>query len=171
VTPSEFRIASVSRARQDTPLLDNKQVLLALCGLGLAGECAEVVEAFMSPRSVDIDVIKEVGDVLWYIDRLLMTIDNDFVRVYAGDFHESDERTCWSLILHAGSIADLVKKHLFHGIPLKVPELVDFSTRIVSCLHHILRAVESSVPQAMQMNVEKLAKRWPNGFEVGAIAA
>ena len=64
-----------------------------------------------------------------------------------------------------GEVADMVKTHLFQGHPLDIDhlakELGDISWYIAITAHAIGYDLES----IMQANIDKLLKRYPNGFE------
>lgn len=75
--PEEFRHATqiISRTT-DTPL-NGTDGRLALMALGLAGEAGEVADEvkkyLFHGKPLDRDhLVKEIGDVLWYVDRLLI---------------------------------------------------------------------------------------------------
>ncbi len=67
----------------------------------------------------------------------------------------------------AGEFAELVKKHLFHGIPLDkdacIKELGDVLWYVMYCAQY----VGSSLEEVAQKNNEKLRARYPNGWELG----
>lgn len=64
----------------------------------------------------------------------------------------------------AGECTDIIKKHLFHGHALDVEhlakELGDVAWYIAVCAHIIGYDLET----VLQMNVDKLRKRYPDGF-------
>lgn len=81
MTPQEFREATlaISSARDDTSL-DTESGRFALYALGLAGEAGEIVDEvkkllFHGKELSSDTMLKEAGDVLWYLDRLLMMFD------------------------------------------------------------------------------------------------
>ena len=64
----------------------------------------------------------------------------------------------------AGETIDLVKKHLFQGHPLNREKLID---ELSDCCWYIAITSEAlgiGLEQVMQHNVDKLMKRYPNGF-------
>lgn len=64
----------------------------------------------------------------------------------------------------AGECTDIIKKHLFHGHELNVEhlakELGDVAWYLAVCAHIIGYDLET----VLQMNVDKLRKRYPDGF-------
>ena len=65
----------------------------------------------------------------------------------------------------AGEVADMVKKHLFQGHPIDfehmAKELGDVAWYVAVTAH----AIGYDLETILQMNVDKLRKRYPNGFE------
>lgn len=81
MNPEQYRIECASRSRKETiiPTLEQSQMLL--CTIGLAGESGEVNDSLKKHvwhgKPLDRDhLIEEVGDVLWYADRLLWLLDS-----------------------------------------------------------------------------------------------
>lgn len=66
----------------------------------------------------------------------------------------------------SGEIADMAKKHLFQGHPLDLEhmakELGDVAWYVAVTAH----AIGYDLETILQMNVDKLRSRYPNGFEV-----
>lgn len=76
ITPAEFRRRSLARSRPGIPPLGAKQRRLALYALGMTGEAGEVADEIKKilfhGKALDRDkLLDEIGDVLWYVDRLL----------------------------------------------------------------------------------------------------
>lgn len=88
----------------------------------------------------------------------------------AGNHFSHDMALCnWALGLcgEAGEYSELVKKQLFHGknVPIedKIKELGDVLYYLAMCA----RENNLSLEQVAQTNIDKLKKRYPNGFELG----
>lgn len=67
----------------------------------------------------------------------------------------------------AGEVADLHKKHMWHRVPTTTE---NYALEIGDVLFYVLAAAnELMIPieTIMQMNVDKLAKRYPGGFVQG----
>lgn len=65
----------------------------------------------------------------------------------------------------AGECADLVKKHLFHGHPLDVEHLAKELGDVAWYLAVTAHAIGYDLETVLQMNVDKLWKRYPTGFD------
>jgi len=65
----------------------------------------------------------------------------------------------------SGEIADMVKKHMFQGHPIDfdhlAKELGDVAWYVAVTAH----AIGYDLETVMQMNVDKLLKRYPEGFD------
>jgi NTP pyrophosphatase (non-canonical NTP hydrolase) len=64
----------------------------------------------------------------------------------------------------AGEVADLVKKTLIYGRELDQEKLKKECGDVLWYMAVLLDAVGSSFNEVMEMNIEKLEKRYPNGF-------
>jgi NTP pyrophosphatase (non-canonical NTP hydrolase) len=70
----------------------------------------------------------------------------------------------------AGETADMLKKHLFHGKPLDADELIKELGDVLWYVAGMATAVGASLDDVAQRNVDKLRKRYPDGFSVEASA-
>lgn len=66
----------------------------------------------------------------------------------------------------AGEAIDLVKKHLFHGHELNKDALIKELGDIAWYLAEAAYALDTDLETVLKLNIEKLKKRYPNGFEV-----
>ncbi len=163
--------------------------------LGLAGEAAEVLEVFDSGFADFADGVHtdesiaeyidkmqlEMGDVLWYVAALadslgftLKDIDN-----YIGDNAEESLvlfnqlnamdplRLIGFLNMHAGKVADIIKKNYWHGKPLDADGIMGALTNIICVLVTASSRQGFDIGVVAQRNIEKLAKRYPGGFVEG----
>lgn len=68
----------------------------------------------------------------------------------------------------AGECVDIVKKYVFHSHPLNVVELEkelgDVMWYVAMCCH----ALNISLDDVMKGNIDKLRKRYPDGFSIDA---
>lgn len=68
----------------------------------------------------------------------------------------------------AGEVADLLKKHLFHGHDLEHGKLI---SELGDVLWYVTQACDAlGVPLSliMEVNIEKLKRRYPEGFSAAA---
>lgn len=70
----------------------------------------------------------------------------------------------------AGETADMLKKHLFHGKPLDADELIKELGDVMWYVAGMATAIGASLDDVAQRNVDKLRKRYPDGFSAEASA-
>lgn len=98
----EFRDANIRRSRAHRSrahrtTLTNQQESMALHALGLAGEagevCDEIKKHLFHDKPLDRDkIVMEVGDVLWYIDRLLLNLGASIDDAMRANIYKLDKR-------------------------------------------------------------------------------
>lgn len=64
----------------------------------------------------------------------------------------------------SGEVADLIKKYLFHGHDLDKDELVKELGDVCWYVALLCHAIGVSLEEIMSRNIEKLKKRYPEGF-------
>lgn len=68
----------------------------------------------------------------------------------------------------AGEVADLLKKHLHHAHPLDTDKLCDELGDVLWYVAQAADALGISLADIMQTNLDKLQRRYPNGFSTDA---
>lgn len=63
-----------------------------------------------------------------------------------------------------GEVADVVKKHVFHGHPFDREKVKGELGDVLWYVAMLARACDTDLNEIAQMNIEKLRKRYPNGF-------
>lgn len=64
----------------------------------------------------------------------------------------------------SGEVIDLVKKHVSHGHPLNKEKLIDELGDVAWYLAECADAIGISLEEVLTHNIEKLKKRYPEGF-------
>lgn len=136
---------------------DHGRYALANYALGLVGEYAELELELSSVPGEDsgaqwYDTLRELGDVLWYMSALCTHLGLGMNYV----FSESRRADVW----HPSQIAELVKKHVFHGRE-KHNEIRE---ALMGLAHELKRTQGRLIDAAMTANIEKLKRRHPDGF-------
>lgn len=67
----------------------------------------------------------------------------------------------------AGEVADIIKKHLYHGKPLDKVHLVEEMGDVLYYIQALCNMYGVSLEYVMTKNSDKLKKRFPNGFVKG----
>lgn len=144
--------------------------------LGLIGESGEVVDiikkyTFQSgdrPEFPADKMIEECGDVLWYVAELCTGLGLDATSIfingpfnYVPSFDEPLEFLGISLVSYATQLAFYTCK----GNSTEIDQKAGLWA-IVGIIHAILMFYcKSSLGACMKRNIEKLRKRYPDGFD------
>jgi len=136
--------------------------------LGMAGEMGELSRAKQDGKVHEI--VEEVGDFVWYgavvaramnwqMDRYLSKelLDNNF---YALTLEQG-----------VGKLAELLKKWLMYGKPINEKLLMDGWYEAMGAAINTIGDWEGFEQDVLEMNIQKLRKRYPDKFtEEAAIA-
>lgn len=68
----------------------------------------------------------------------------------------------------AGEVADAIKKHVFHGHDLDMMAVGKELGDLIWYIAAICTILDLSLGGVMQANIEKLRRRYPDGFSVAA---
>lgn len=120
--------------------------------LGLVGEYAEYIEEETREKQIE-----ELGDIHWYV--ALLSSANDFKN---GVNTPSEE----NLIKTIGDVCDDVKKHVFQGHELNSNKIDSQIVKLLVALKKECKKLGTTQAKVMTMNIDKLKKRYPKGFEV-----
>lgn len=63
-----------------------------------------------------------------------------------------------------GELCDAIKKNVFYKKDLDIENIKEEVGDVCWYLANLLSSINSSFEEVMQMNIEKLRKRYPNGF-------
>ena len=73
---------------------------------------------------------------------------------------------CLGLAGEAGEVCDIVKKYVFQGHNLETQRIVDELSDVLWYVALTATAISWDLNDIMEMNIEKLKKRYPEGFSV-----
>lgn len=92
----------------------------------------------------------------------------EVLRTYAGpaDFPSKMTLAALGLAGETGEVVDQVKKLLFQGHPLDPQHLKKELGDVFWYFELVLEACGFTLAEVMSCNVEKLRRRYPNGFEI-----
>ena len=144
MNPTDYQRAAVRTMPAN--LTDRER--LSMLALGVVGEWAEY-EAEVSGDKAAI----EAGDVLWYIAGLCTVLGVDLADL-------PSYRVAPAPVVDAlGDICEPIKKHLYHGKELD-------NARVLGGCCRLYRGIgkRHDLAEIMAANVDKLRKRWPDGF-------
>jgi NTP pyrophosphatase (non-canonical NTP hydrolase) len=142
---------------------------LANYGLGISGESSEVTTiALRGTKDVGIfkkELKKELGDVLWYTSQIarIAGLSLEELKIKT-NVHISFRSRVMQLNSKAGEIADLIKKHVFHGHSIEKEVIKEVLSELLSWVVSIGKFAELEILDIATTNIEKLMVRYPSGF-------
>ena len=154
---------------------------LPVLALGLVGESIEFLSAFEALQSLNADtslvdmtdlLTKEAGDILWYCARILDVIDTRFESWYSRATVDNFNDTCterdrrFRILEHVAIVTEHIKKVYGHGHDMDTDLIHMAISNVTTDVVHIAKAVHGKFgPETvMRKNIEKLRKRYPEGF-------
>ena len=134
------------------------------------GICTEIDELYNSGND-RVNQMEEIGDFFWYAALMcaVFGIEWDDMVSMAEPHEASGNPLHWLnepviITCEASQIADLIKKSIFYGKPLdKQSVLIRLAILVRSC-EKMLSDCGFTVEQAMERNIAKLFKRFPEKF-------
>lgn len=151
-------------------LCDLNEPVITMCALGACGEVAEALESVLWYAKPDKEkTALEIGDAMYYTATALKAMDFNIVPRDHDPF-EPTNLACCELHLRdaaiaAGKYADMVKKWQFHSHEFEWREAKDVLEVLFDTLVRAGASIGYRCKEIQQMNVDKLRKRYPNGFE------
>jgi len=137
-------------SRQLNTSINTRATRLLHATMGICTELVELADGFGT-----VNFVEEVGDVLWYL-----AIADDVI-----DWRKCN-RVCEpkSNLYWIGELNDAMKRHLFYGTELNIDKIV---TACIAIYHGLVVALSDRqllIEAAMEANIEKLSKRYPNKY-------
>lgn len=123
---------------------------------GLLGLYGETVE-FMMATANEGGELDELGDCYWYTALLFHTTGLELLNI---------KKAKNSLMVSIGLLSDHFKKHFFQGHSLDSNLVQVLLSEIKFHLDFYTTFINSSPEEVMEYNINKLKKRFPEGFEV-----
>lgn len=137
--------------------------------MGLAGESGELLEKYFSQTRFETeDIVKEIGDVLWYLSQCAMELGSTFNYIY----DSINRKACclsgvFLISISAAKYCETVKKCLRdnHGHISKDirKKLLEFLSNSLIGVLEVSNAVNKDISEIMDTNIEKLSCRQKNG--------
>lgn len=142
---------------------------LANYGLGAAGEAGEVA-ALVLRKNKDLKVFsndfkKELGDVLWYVSQIARIAGLSLEELRMKNSYDSSvKKIGLRLSTSCGEVADLIKKHVFHGHNIEKEVIKEVLSDVLSYIFTIGKLLDLEILDIAAANIEKLMARYPKGF-------
>lgn len=109
---------------------------------------------------VTSDSSKNLSSLVENLQNLENTTDINLARLLTGAIGLGSE---------SGELEEIVKKVAFQGKPLDNDTVYHLKREMSDCMWYISQlciALDTSFSEIVNMNIEKLSKRYPGGFEV-----
>lgn len=157
----------------------SRKTLLHESVLGMATELLEVEEKSNVKPLVNIDLIDELGDLIWYVN------------MYCYLASDYDVEKCYQLLDHilgtaagnlppgqwfpattiAANLIDVYKREVGYGVPMTVesvmPYVTSISYYIALCIYNHLNAHGIKYSHIMTANIIKLVERYGDCWDQG----
>jgi len=146
--------------------------------LGLVGEVSEVNDKLLSYNGCSAfdpeaqPLLRELGDVLWYCNAFIRSIELDFVKMvprsegwdnFPGDNLVQRMNSGGNFLVHAaGHIAEQVKKMIRGREPFggeRGQDCANHLSAILGCIAVMAEMLDSSLEEIAEMNYTKLSER------------
>lgn len=155
-----------------TAIYPNQGKNLVYATLGLLEESGEVAEKVGTGRQINNEeVIKELGDVLWYLACCCTEMQVDLKLIYQKSLNKDAPKSVKSLIATlfqaTSKVAGKVKKTIRDdkGIlqEAKKLEIIEHLASSMICLSILSETINSSLEEVASKNLEKLLDRKDRG--------
>ncbi len=153
--------------------ISDRDMMVVWCMTGAVGEAGELNcliygDNRPGPYRVDTDKIgREVGDCCWYLAGLCTKLGLSFGDVLRTATTLPENLGGIRLLKSSASIAELVKKGIFHQHGLDVDAVREQIVISVRCLMSICDNIKISFGDIMAENIDKLKARYPDGWDAG----
>lgn len=127
--------------------------MLVNSALGLCGEAAEAVEGLEAMAQQQATEALTPGEYQLQAQRTALEKCYDMVNIALG------------LCIHAGRVADAVKKHIFHGHQLDKDYLIKEYGDTSWYIAVGAKAIDTDFETVLKDNIKKLWERYPDGFD------
>ena len=136
---------------------------LTHAALGICGEVGELCDHFRYGEFGQ-SIADEMGDVLWYCALAADALDaREFPKTQWPHGSSSAKDMSLSLYRSAASFSEMVKKQVMHSRDTKAAMIASLMD-IVSGCEYVCRWYGIEFESVLNGNIEKLLKRYPNGF-------
>ncbi|MNK58661.1 MazG nucleotide pyrophosphohydrolase domain protein [compost metagenome] len=173
---NEYRRLAARTLNSDLP----HEMQMTIYGLGLMGEASELFTLFFDGQPQRDEVIKEVGDVAWYAaaicSRLGLRLSESLHLGYAARCEVNPEALCDGefaefVVIDAGKVGEMLKKAYGHKHPLDRDALLERIGCVMWWLEGLCDRLGVPLEEALERNIDKLRRRYPEGFSAEASIA
>ena len=135
--------------------------------LGLVGESAEFMEKYLDTKNNREALIKELGDIIWYLTRFTNHLKLDSQKLLREarlkQFRSLPQNDTITIFVNTGKIAETIKKAIRDkNSILDESDLTNIKFKLIniySSIDRICDSLEITYEEAAQKNLEKLLDR------------
>jgi NTP pyrophosphatase (non-canonical NTP hydrolase) len=171
-----MNISAYQEQAKRTLATQDSNETIKLCLIGLIGELSEVVSIVKqygySDLAVPVPEIyhiqDEIGDTLWYLVNLCSALGTDLQEVMEDQNNNEIEthlqHLSTALFCKLGKISEPLKKFVYANHELSLLQLEDEIGDLFWYIVNLCSVLEIDIQQVMQSNLDKLARRYPDGY-------
>ena len=137
---------------------------VAVAGMGLAGEAAEVLQVARTYKGDLEEMTLELGDVIWYGAELASVFGLSLEEVDVQDPGLDMRTLAEEVVILAGAATDYLKKVVGQGHPPDKERISAMLHAVFSCIARMALAAGTTLQRVCEANITKLTRRYPNGF-------
>jgi hypothetical protein len=147
----------------------NTRILHAV--LGITTESTELLKN-KSNRLLS-NYVEKLGNICWYLAILIdeLKITPHMYDLYVTNFTERQEiqyliidKCVDNIIILAGELLNLIKQNYFYNQELAIYDVTIRINNIFKDIHFISANIYTSVSKILELNIEKLKKRYPEKY-------
>jgi len=140
-----------------------EEVKYAYCLLGVNGEFGEFLEKRASKESSREDLIKEAGDVFWYLTACCMVFGVDILNIFPtkeqGDTKKGFTYNKVAFYKRYSRMAEVTKKIYRDRTPLNTELIRDHLAIMILSMYRLTTLSGLDVEEVLEANYKKLIKR------------
>lgn len=156
----------------------NETESLAVCSMGLVGECGELVEKlqdylFSNSEKNRLLLIKELGDCFYYLVKISNMADLDLkemVERLPYCFQDRDEeQAAFDLLKNTALACEILKKKIRKDPSFDFQHRLELALKpVVYNYFELAYLLDISLEEILEVNTEKVSNRFKNGLIKGS---
>ena len=155
---------------QRTAVKDKPEAILFSC-MGLCGETGEVLEKINKYYDNEADEVTEpekikdeLGDVLWYLSDIAFKHNQKLSDIHYPGTYCCIKDAGINLAIASANVADYLKKVYGHNHTINLEILKELLGVVLHYIGVISHRSKFGLTDVMEFNIDKLMKRYPEGF-------
>jgi len=134
--------------------------------IGMNTECTEILEAFKKPDFDFVNLVEEVGDLMWYVANYSKLHDLPLSETLVSLPIKTAKERLEEIIICVGNLQDLDKKLFAYKKPYDANKQFGFFIHLNNLILSFCQITNIDFNKALKINIEKLRARYPEKFDV-----